>query len=103
MSKMLLPSTVLGTWSVGLGLTVFILFAVFLGFVASGQRGGDTFFSNLLLAIPILLAGIVGVFALSTGIIGVVVFKDRSILVLLAAAIGLVVTLVGLGEVVFPH
>jgi ABC-type uncharacterized transport system permease subunit len=53
-----MPKTRLGKWSVGLIILFFLLFALFQFLVASGQRGGATFFSNLVLAIPILAAEI---------------------------------------------
>ena len=71
--------------------------------VLSGQRGGETFFSNPVLTIPILLAGTSGVFAFLTGLISVIRNRERSILVFLAMLIGLFVLLFWFGEVIFPH
>lgn len=98
-----MPKTILGKWSVGLIIVFFLLFALFQFLVASGQRGGATFFDNLLLAIPIFLAGICGVSSFFTGLIGIVKSKERSILVFLATIIGLLVLLFLLGEILFPH
>ncbi|MHA1167428.1 MAG: hypothetical protein ACTSRU_06375 [Candidatus Hodarchaeales archaeon] len=93
----------MGKWSVGL----LIAFAVFLAalelLIASSQRGGETFFSNTMLTIPILLAGISGVLALLTGLIGIIKNRERSILVFMAMLVGLFVLLFWIGEVVFPH
>ncbi len=61
------------------------------------------FFSNLTLTIPMLLAGVSGVSALVTGIIGIVKSRERSLLVFLATAIGLIVLIFSLGEILFPH
>jgi len=93
----------MGKWSTGLIIAFLLFLAVFLILVASGQRGGDTFFSNLALTIPMLLAGVSGVSALVTGIIGIVKSRERSVLVFLATAIGLFVLVFSLGEVLFPH
>ena len=98
-----MPRTIMGKWSTGLIIAFFLFFAVFLILVALGQRGGDTFFSNLALTIPMLLAGVSGVSALVTGIIGIVKSRERSVLVFLATAIGLVVLIFSLGEILFPH
>ena len=99
----ILPKTKLGKLSTGL-IGAFIVFIVaFQLLVASGQRGGETFFSNLVLAIPILLAGTSGVFAFAIGLTGVIRNRERSILVFLAILIGLFVLLFSLGEVIFPH
>jgi len=80
-----------------------VFFGLFYLFVASGQRGGATFFSNLWLTVPILLAAISGVSAFFTGITGVIKSRERSILVYLAMLIGLIVLLYCLAEIVFPH
>ena len=97
------PKTTMGRWSTGLIFAFFLFFAVFLILVASGQRGGDTFFSNLTLTIPMMLAWISGISALLTGIIGIVKSRERSILVFVATAIGLLVLAFSLGEILFPH
>jgi predicted Abi (CAAX) family protease len=98
-----LPKTSWGKWSAGL-IVAFILFlALFLILVASGQRGGETFFSNLLLTVPMLLAGTCGVAAFVTGLIGIIKSKERSILVYLAIFIGFDILVFCLGEVLVPH
>ncbi len=97
------PKTTMGKRSTGLIIAFFLFFAVFLILVASGQRGGDTFFSNLALTIPMLLAVVSSVSALVTGIIGIVKNRERSVLVFLATVIGLFVVMFSLGEILFPH
>lgn len=99
----ILPKTPLGKWSIGLIVAFIVFFMAFQLLVASGQRGGETSFSNLVLTIPILLAGTSGVFAFLTGLIGVIRNRERSILVFLSMVIGLFVLLFWLGEVIFPH
>jgi hypothetical protein len=69
----------------------------------SGQRGGEKFFGNLALTIPILLAGISGVSAFVTGIISIIKSKERSVLVFLTTTIGFFVLVFWLGEFLFPH
>jgi hypothetical protein len=71
--------------------------------VVSGQRGDDTFSSNLLLAVPILLAGTCGIAAFVTGLIGVVKSRERSILVFLAIFIGFDILVFAAGEFLIPH
>jgi len=99
----LLPQSALGKWSVGLLAAFAVFFAAFGLLVASGQRGGETFFSNLALTIPILLAGTSGVLAFVTGLIGVIRNRERSILVFLAMLVGFLVLLFCVGEIMFPH
>lgn len=87
----------------GLIIIFFLLLAVFYLFVAAGQRGGETYFSNLLLAIPITLAGISGIVAFFTGMAAIIKRKERSVFVFLATIIGLLVLFFVLGEIIFPH
>ena len=79
------------------------LFTLFQLLVASGQRGGDTFFSNPLLAVPILIAGICGISAFFTGIIGIIKNKERSALVFISTIIGFFILLFVSGEFLVPH
>ena len=103
MKSTLLPTTTLGKWSTGSIIASFLLFLVFLIMVASGQRGDDTFFSNLTLAIPMMLAGVSGILALVAGVIGIVKSRERSVLVFLATAIGFFALIFLLGEILLPH
>jgi len=98
-----IPKTCLGKWSVILIVFFFLFFAVFWVFVVSGQRGGDTFFSNLFLTIPMLLAASSGIIAFFTGIISIINKKERSIFVFLSTLIGFFILFFCLGEVLFPH
>ena len=95
----LVPKTNLGKWSVGLIIAFFAFLGLFQILLVSGQRGGDTFFSNPLLILPLLIAGICGVAAFFTGIIGIAKRGERSVLVFLATLIGLFVLLFMLGEI----
>lgn len=98
-----MPKTRLGKWSVGLIIVFFLLLVTFRLLVASGQKGGATFFSNPVLAIPGLLMGISGVFAFFTGAVSLIKNKERSIFVFLATAMGLLVLIFCLGEILSPH
>ena len=98
-----LPKTPLGKWSVGLFAALILFLVLFIILVSSGQRGGETFFSNLLLTVPMLLAGTCGVAAFVTGLIGIIKSKERSILVYLAILIGFDILVFCLGEVLVPH
>jgi hypothetical protein len=97
------PKTTMGKWSTGLIIAFFLFSAVFLILVASGQRGGDTFFSFTALTIPGLLAGVSAVSAFLTGIIGIIKSRERSVVVFLATAIGLFLLMLLIGEILIPH
>ena len=99
----ILPKSHLGKWSTRLIAAFVVFFVEFQLLVALGQRGGETFFSNLALTIPILLAGTSGVLAFLTGLTGVIRKREQSILVFLAMLVGLFVLLFSIGEVMFPH
>ena len=97
------PKTSLGKRSAWLLVALAVFMGVFRTNVLLGQRGGDTFFSNPSLAIPILLAGISGIAAFITGLISIVRKKERSIAVYLAVAVGLIVLIVALAQIISPH
>ena len=97
------PKTRLGKRSAWLLVTLAVLMGVFRINILLGQRGGDTFFSNPSLAIPILLAGISGIAAFITGLMSIIREKERSISVYLAVAVGLIVLIVALAQIISPH
>jgi len=97
------PQTKLGKRSAWLLVAVVIFLASFRIIVITGQRGGDTFLGNPFLAVPILLAGISGIAAFITGLISIIRRKERSISVYLAVAVGLIVLIVALAQIIYPH
>ncbi|MDP2685199.1 MAG: hypothetical protein Q8P20_09270 [bacterium] len=98
-----MPKTRYGKWSVYL-IGLFIIFLlIFYALIASGQRGGDTFFSNWALTIPILLAGICGIAGFVTGLIAILKQRERSVLVYVAVVIGALATFFATAEIIFPH
>ena len=102
METVMMPTTSIGRWAGRLlGLAV-LFYAVFLGLVMAGQRGGSTFFSNLALSIPVLAAALS---AVAAGVTGIVARRrrDRSFIVKLAITVGAAVTLWAGTEIVFPH
>ncbi len=97
------PSTRLGWWSVGLVVGFLVFFGTFQTLVASGQRGGETFFSNPWLALTILPAA-GSALAAGAAAAGAIFWRhERSFLCFLALLLGLVVMVFVLGEIVFPH
>jgi len=94
-----MPSTGQGKWAAGLlGLAV-LCFAGFFGLVIAGQRGGDTFFSNPALSVPILTA------AVAAGVCGVLARRagDRSLIPVAGIAVGTLVLIWTTAEIAFPH
>ena len=97
-----IPKNPLGKWSIGLILGFFLFLILFFILVGLGQRGGDTFFSNLLLTIPMLIAVASAIGSFVVGIIGIIK-KERAILVFISILIGLMVFVYSALELLFPH
>lgn len=68
-----------------------------------GPAGGESFFSNPALAIPRVLAGFSGIAAFIVGMLDIIKYKERAVLVFVVIAIGLFVLLFVAGELLFPH
>ena len=98
-----MPNSCPGKWSIGLIVLFFLFLFPFFFFIASGERGGETFFSNLLLTIPFLLAAISGIGAFLMGLISIVRNKERSFLVFVSTGIGMIVLVWCTSEILFPH
>ncbi len=96
------PTTQPGWWSLALAAAFVALFALFQILVATGQRGGETFFSNPWLSSTILPAA---VSALAGGVAAALaIFRgERSLFVFMTLLLGLFVLLFSLGELVDPH
>ena len=97
------PSTRLGWWSVGLAVGFFAFFGLFQALVASGQRGGETFFSNPWLALSILTAAVSAIAAGATAAVAIFWRRERSFFSVVALFLGLFVAVFVLGEIVVPH
>jgi hypothetical protein len=85
----LLPATTWGRYATGSLIAILVCFGAVYVLIASGQRPGDTFTSNLTLSVPGLLAGVCAISAFVTGLIAVLFRSERSLLVLLAIVVGL--------------
>jgi len=99
----MLPTTVLGTWSLRLLVAFAACLGLFAILVASGQRGGDSLFDNL------WLLGSMGGAALCSmgaGIVGVLAMRrqgDRSFAVMLAVVMGAISLFWFSAELLLPH
>jgi hypothetical protein len=81
----------------------FVALIVMVLVVGSGQEGGETFFDNWWISGPAFTAfgGAVGAFI--TGVIALTRHGERALGVIFAVAVGALVTLFVLGEVLTPH
>ncbi len=98
----ILPRKKLGKYSIALIVIFFIFIYIFFFFVSLGERGGETFASNLKLSIPFIIAAIAGIASFITGLISTIK-KEKSILVYLSMFVGLIVLIFVSGELLFPH
>jgi hypothetical protein len=92
-----------GRWSVLAAAAFAVLVSTFALLVAAGQRGGEEFFDNLWLTIPFLAAYVAGVVAFALGAVAIASAGERSITVIGVTILGLLITSLGVLEVVFPH
>lgn len=84
-------------------LGLFVLFLLIGNIVvASGQVGGNTFFDDLSISIPMTLASLSGIAAFVIGLISIIKAKERSLMVYIAAVIGLLLILFLAGELLGP-
>ena len=98
-----LPETGPGRWALGLVDGAGVCFALFLLAAAAGQRGGETFLSNLLLAIPMLAAAALAAAGGGLAAFAMAARRDHSILLVFPLFAGLFVLGVVAGEIAFPH
>ena len=103
MNIQLLPKSAPGKWSVGLCVFFFALIGLFFVLVASGQHGGIKFFDNLALALPIMFATLSAILALVFGLVSVVKYRERALLIFFIIAIGAFVLYFAIGELVSEH
>ncbi len=97
-----LPHTRWGAWATGLLTTALGLFALFFALVASGQRGGDSFLSNLWLSGTILPGAILAVAGAVTGL-AALRRDDHTIPVYTAITLGLAILLFVTAEITAGH
>jgi len=95
------PKTKLGVWAVILFIFLILAVAFFIIMVdVFGQRGGETFFSNLTLTIPMLTAWGMGVASSVVGIVDLIKSKIKSILVFIVTILTFTTTVFGICAVV---
>lgn len=97
-----MPSTGLGRRAGWLLALAVALVLAFFGLVASGERGGETFFSNAVLASTILGATAAAIVGGGFGV-AAVWRNDHSPVVILSIFCGVFVAFFAFAEIAFPH
>ncbi len=99
-----LPKSKSGKWSLICFAAEVILMVIFYSIIAIfNTKGGDTFFSNPELAIPLILAWLSGAVSFVLGCISLIKGKPKSILVLVVSIVTLLTTVYGILEVTASH
>jgi hypothetical protein len=96
------PQSRMGRLSVMLASAVAGFGLIFLMF-AAGMSGGDSFFDNLWLAVPVVLAGASGFGAAVTGLYALIARHERSMYVFVATLVGVFVIFMFIEEVLIGH
>ncbi len=97
------PGTRTGKWSAGFLVASIVFLILFYALVASGQRGGETFFSNPWLSLTILPAALAAIVAGVEACVAIFRDRERSLVNYTALLLGLLVTIFAIGEIAFPH
>jgi cytochrome bd-type quinol oxidase subunit 2 len=97
------PGTRMGWWSTGFFVAFVVLLILFYALVASGQRGGETFFSNLWLSLTLLPAVISAIVSGVLAAVAIAQKRERSLISFVALLIGVFVAIFAIGEIAFPH
>ena len=104
------PKTILGKWSIGLIIVMPILFIIgssFTDLLYKSVPAGETIWADIAarpaLALTMLAGMGAGIAAFITGLLAIVRQKERALLVYASTAIGALLILFLIGEVVSPH
>jgi len=105
-----MPKTILGKWSLGLIITMPILFFIGTSFTNSLYKSvpaGDTILADIAsrpaLALTMLAGFASGISAFITGLIAIIKQKERALLVYLSTLMGALLILFLIAEISFPH
>lgn len=100
--RYIFPVSLRGKWCIAL-IGFFMLFLLLHNIlIFSGQRGGETFFSNPWLSGSLGAAALVAIASFVTGLIAIIKDKERSLFVILCSLIGLMILTGVVGIVFFP-
>jgi len=104
MKVSILPKSKFGKWAlVSFTAEVMLLVLFFSIMNIFNVKGGDTFFSNPELAIPLIMAWLSGAIGFSFGCYTLIRDNPRSLLVFIVTLITLMTTLFGIMEIAVPH
>ena len=106
----IIPSTILGKWSIGLIIAMPLLFIIGTSFSNSFYKStpaGDTIFEDIsarpALALSMLAGMVSGIFSFISGLLAIIKQKENAVLVYISSTIGTLLVLFLAGEILFPH
>ena len=109
-SGRLLPTTVSGWWSVGAAIVMPVLFVIgssFRNTLYATVPSGETILADIAarpaLALTMLAGMGAGLLALLAGLVSILRDKERSVLVYVSSAVGALLALYLVAELLFPH
>lgn len=97
------PGTRIGWVAFVMLIAFLVFFTAFLLLVESGQRGGETFFSNPWLAATFLSAAVSAILGGFFALIAILWQQERSLLAFLSLIWGILVAVFVLMEFLYPH
>lgn len=105
-----MPKTIVGKWSVWLGLAMLVLMALGPTLDSTFYKGvtaGNSIFEDItlrpFLAIPLLCGWLAGIAAFITGLIALIKYKERALLVYASTLLGALLILFMVGDAFSPE
>ena len=105
-----IPKTYLGKWSVGLIVSMFVLFAIgrlFYSKIYASIPAGETILDDIItrpgVALSMLLGFASGIIACISGFVAIIKNKEKAILTFIATIIGSLLILLLTGEILFAR
>ena len=106
----IMPTTILGKWSIGLIIAMPLLFIIgtsFTNTLYKSTPAGDTILADIVarpaLALSMLAGMVSGILAFITGLLAIIRQKENAVLVYISSSIGALLMFFLAGEILFPH
>ncbi len=106
----IIPKTILGKWSIGLIIAMPLIFAIgssLANSIYESVSAGDSIWADITarpaLALSMLAGMVSGIVAFITGLLAIISRKENAVLVYVSSAIGGLLMLFLVGEILFPH
>jgi hypothetical protein len=98
MKVYLIPKSEVSKWPVRFIIALAVSIAIYSIVFDNGHRDLNTNIDHLLLTVPVLFAGLMGVAAYVTGLFSIIQSREKSMIVLISVLIGIFVLIFAMGE-----